>query len=332
MAQPPLVMFLLVLVCTRAAGANLMPSKLKLPTYRQLGQFLLCAFGALALLLLGFYLYYSRRLNKQLSNLVLFHPPPNRQEDKRLEIAGIVGTHYRIEEPIAGAGRGEKRVMDTILFRANPEKGIVFYSQGVGSSINAMADQYKIATLLNAGFSVFLYDREGYGLSSGTADIDRVMPNLITAYDFLTRDLHYKGDSIIAYGESFGGGVTSELLKIRPLKAIILESTFASPKRWADDQATFTQLYPDFLFIQPAFDNVAMLRGKHPPVLLIVAAKDKAMPASHAEMMVKHAAQPIQSVSLPNSLHAHVDPRDREIFSKALCDFLAKNGNQTSPQ
>jgi pimeloyl-ACP methyl ester carboxylesterase len=309
-----------------------MPPKLRLPTYRQLGRFLLFCFGAVALMLLGVYFYYSPRLNKHLSNLVLFHPPPNRTADKRLEIAGIVGNHYRIEEQIPGAPHGQKRVMDTILFRANQEKGIVFYSQGVGSSINAMADHFKIATLLNAGYSVFLYDREGYGLSSGEADVDRVMPNLLTAYDFLTKQLQYKDDSIIAYGESFGGGVTSELLKIRPVKAIILESTFSSPKHWADDQATFTQMYPDFLFIQPAFDNLAMLRGKHPPVLLIVAAQDKAMPASHAQAMIKEAVQPFQFVSLPNSPHAHVDPRDRELFSHAVCDFLSKNASASSVQ
>ena len=54
------------------------------------------------------------------------------------------------------------------------------------------------------------------------------------AHDFLVSELKYPRGSVIAYGESFGAGTTSELSKQRPLKALILESPLTSPKDWAD--------------------------------------------------------------------------------------------------
>jgi pimeloyl-ACP methyl ester carboxylesterase len=303
----------------------------KLPTYKQLGRVLLIALGALALLLLGFYFYYSPRLNKGLTTFVLFHPQKNRTLDRRIEIDGKVGKHYKISLPASGRAGEKPIVLDSILFLAQPEKGVIFYSQGVGSSINGMADRFKLAVLLSCGYSVFLYDPEGYGLSSGGCDIDHVMPDALAAYDFLTHDLKYQPHSVIAYGESFGGGVTSELQKLRPFKAIILESTFISPKRWADDQASFTVIYPDFLFMQPTFDNLVFLKGSHPPVLLIAAGQDKTMPLSHAETMAKEASQPFRFVNLPESEHARVKFIDRKTFAQAIEDFLAKYGAASGP-
>ena len=308
---------------------------IKLPTYKQLGRALLVVTAILTLLMLGFYFYYAPRLNRGLTAYILFHPPKNRSLDERIEIAGIVGKHYKIGVPCPngtsqqGSPAPSKEppiILDSILFSAKPEKGIIMYSCGVGGSINYMADRFKLATLLGCGYSVFCYDQEGYGLSSGVPDIDRVVPDAVAAYDFLVHDLKCSAGSIIAYGESFGGGVTSEVQKLRPFRAIILESTFVSPKRWADDMAGFTVIYPDVLFMDPTFDNLTMLKGTHPPVLLIAMGEDQNMPHEHAEIMAREAAQPFQFVNLPESKHAIVKIDDRKIYSQAVQAFLGKYG------
>ncbi len=298
---------------------------IKLPTYKELGRLLLFAAVMLSLLAVGVYLYYMPRFNRSMINYVLFHPP-DRKLNQRIEIGGVVGEHHKIAVSTTAKSPGAAITLDCLLLKAKEEKGIILYSQGVGSSINGLADHFKIATMLKLGYSVCIYDHEGYGLSSGECNLDRIVPDAIAAYDFLVKSLHYPQNLIVGYGESFGGGVTSELVKHRPLKAVILESTFISPKQWADDQAGFTVIYPSFLFMEPTFDNLSMLKGIHPPALLIVAGKDKSMPASHAALMEKEAVQPFQFVNLPTSNHALVSLADRDLYATSINSFLTRYG------
>ncbi len=290
---------------------------------------MLFAVLSLGLLAACVYLYYMPRFNRSMINYVLFHPP-DRKLNQRIEIGGLVGEHHKIFVATAAKSPASAIVLDCLLLKAKDERGVILYSQGVGSSINALADHFKIATMLRLGYSVCIYDHEGYGLSTGDCNLDRIVPDAVAAYDFLAKHLHYPQSSIVGYGESFGGGVTSELVKHRPLKALILESTFISPKQWADDQAGFTVIYPSCVFMEPTFDNLAMLKGAHPPALLIVAGKDKTMPASHAAAMEKEAIQPFQSVILPTSNHAVVSVADSDLYASSLNKFLNKYGADTA--
>ena len=275
-----------------------------------------------AVIIAGIYLYFAPRLKRGITDRISFHPPDSTL-DRPIEIGGITGKHYRIqgskfEQP------SSKVVLDSIFFKLpkDKERGVILYSLGVGSSINTLCDPFQIATLLQLGYSVFIYDQEGYGLSSGQCNIDRWVPDTTMAYDFLVNEMKYPSGSVIAYGESFGAGTTSELSKHRPLKAMILESPFTSPKDWADQRLSVTAIYPDFLFMEPTFSNLEMLKGKHPPVLVIGTALDKNVPVSHARQLADQGAQPFQYLELPTSPHVYVNVKDRGLYQKQLIHFL----------
>ncbi|MBA4079095.1 MAG: hypothetical protein C0508_28955 [Cyanobacteria bacterium PR.023] len=291
---------------------------------KKLGRALRVVLTIGAVLFTGLYLYYAPRLNRGITARILFHPP-DRRPNKPIEIAGVIGKHHLIQASDSGNTVNKDRVvLDSIFFQLdkNKERGVILYSQGVGTSINYLCDPFQIATMLELGYSVFVYDQEGYGLSSGQCNIDRWVPDTILAHDFLVHDLKYPLGSIIAYGESFGAGVTSELNKQRPLKAMILESPFTSPKDWADQEIGITAMYPDFLFMEPTFSNLAMLRGKHPAVLIIGTALDKNVPISHSQRLAKEGAQPLKYVELPTSQHVSVSEKDRDIYRQQLKLFL----------
>ncbi len=278
-----------------------------------------------AVLFTGLYLYFAPRLNRGITARILFHPP-DRRPNKQIEIAGIIGRHYSIQA--SGSAKHtavkDRVVLDSIFFQLNKDKerGVILYSQGVGSSINYLCDPFQIATMIELGYSVFIYDQEGYGLSSGQCNIDRWAPDTIMAHDFLVHELNYPPGSIIAYGESFGAGVTSELNKQRQLKAMILESPFTSPKDWADQEMIVTSIYPDFLFMEPTFSNLAMLKGKHPPVLIIGTALDKNVPISHSRRLAKEGVQPQKYLELPTSQHVSVSKKDRDLYRQQVKLFL----------
>src|ERR1700733_10727235 len=115
--------------------------------------------------LIGLYFYLSPRINKGLTAYVLFHPPISSNLVQSIEIAGSVGKRYKVLPADSGRQGSKPVVLDSILFTARAEKGVILYTQGVGGSINAQEYRFKIATLLGCGYSVFLYDPEGYGLS-----------------------------------------------------------------------------------------------------------------------------------------------------------------------
>ena len=291
---------------------------------KKLGRALRVVLTIGAVLFAGLYLYYAPRLNRGITARILFHPP-DRRPNKPIEIAGIIGKHYLIQaSDSSNTANKDRVVLDSIFFQLDKDKerGVILYSQGVGTSINYLCDPFQIATMLELGYSVFVYDQEGYGLSSGQCNIDRWAPDTIMAHDFLVHDLKYPLGSIIAYGESFGAGVTSELNKQRPLKAMILESPFTSPKDWADQEIGITAMYPDFLFMEPTFSNLAMLKGKHPAVLIIGTALDKNVPISHSQRLAKEGAQPLKYVELPTSQHVSVSEKDRDMYRHQLKLFL----------
>lgn len=275
-----------------------------------------------AVIIAGIYLYLAPRLNRDLTAHVLFHPPDSKL-DRPIEIGGITGKHYKI---LASnfEQKTSKVVLDSILFKLpkDKERGVILYSLGVGSSINTLCDPFQIATMLQLGYSVFVYDQEGYGLSSGQCNIDRWVPDTTMAHDFLVSELKYPLGSVIAYGESFGAGTTAEMSKQRPLKAMILESPLTSPKDWADQHLNVTVIYPDFLFMEPTFNNLAVLKGKHPPVLVIGTALDRNVPINHARRLADEGARPLQYLELPTSQHVYVSEQDHNLYKKQLKLFL----------
>jgi len=273
--------------------------------------------GALCCLaLISAYLYFAPRFNKNLSTSVLFHPPAEKRSKQDIVIAGSTARPCPI--PLEN-----KAALDALFFPSPvEERGVVLFTPGVGGSVNILADPFKIGCFLENGYAVLVYDMEGYGLSTGVCDVDRVMPDSLAAYDYLRNTLRYPAKAIVGYGQSFGAGVTSELSRRRSFRAIILESTFTSPKRWADDHSDFSKLYPDFLFIQPGFDNLAMLRSAHPPALIVVSGKDQTMPPAYGKELIEAAVPPAQNVTLPNSYHARVSTADQPVFKRAVDSFL----------
>jgi hypothetical protein len=81
--------------------------------------------------------------------------------------------------------------------------------------------------LLETGASVFVFDYRGYGLSEGRPGEQGTYRDAQAAHAWL-RQKRFRGEQIIAFGESLGGGVVSELALRETLGSIVLQSTFTS--------------------------------------------------------------------------------------------------------
>ena len=83
------------------------------------------------------------------------------------------------------------------------------------------------AALLATGVSVFLLDYRGYGRSQGRPSEEGTYRDVQAAYQWL-RQKGFPGTNIIAFGESLGGGVATELAVRETVGGLVLQSTFTS--------------------------------------------------------------------------------------------------------
>jgi pimeloyl-ACP methyl ester carboxylesterase len=108
----------------------------------------------------------------------------------------------------------------------SPRARIAFLiCHGNGGNISHRLD--LCAALLETGASVFLFDYRGYGQSRGRPGEEGTYRDAQAAHAWL-RQKGFPGEHIIAFGESLGGGVVSELALRETLGGIVLQSTFTS--------------------------------------------------------------------------------------------------------
>ena len=82
------------------------------------------------------------------------------------------------------------------------------------------------AALLQSGLNVLLFDYRGYGRSGGRASEEGTYLDAKAAYEWLRRR-GFAGANMIAFGESLGGGIATELALRKQVGGLVLESSFS---------------------------------------------------------------------------------------------------------
>jgi fermentation-respiration switch protein FrsA (DUF1100 family) len=252
-----------------------------------------------------------------LYNKLLFYPDyPTRYDKERYRVDSLQG--FRKQDLHIPSSNGTK--LHAWLFRNPNCKYVIVVSHGNAGNLSdrgALADD-----LLQLGFSVLLYDYQGYGLSEGEPSIRNVCDDGLAVYDYLHNERNYGGDSIILYGESLGCAVACNTSANRPCRALILQSGFSSLKQISSEKFLIFKAYPSALFPKPSLDNASILKQIHPPLLLLHGEHDTTVPPSHSKQLFAVASDPKRIVLLPNSGH-FVAQEDHQLFMQALNQFLA---------
>jgi fermentation-respiration switch protein FrsA (DUF1100 family) len=144
------------------------------------------------------------------------------------------------------------------------------------------------AALLKTGASVFVFDYRGYGQSHGRPGEEGTYRDAQAAYAWL-RQKGFRGEDIIAFGESLGGGVVSELALRERLGGIVLQSTFTSIP---DIGAELYPWLPVRWLSTIKYDTRAKLPRIRVPVLVMHSREDDLARFSHAERNFAAANEP----------------------------------------
>jgi abhydrolase domain-containing protein 17 len=168
--------------------------------------------------------------------------------------------------------------------------------------------------LANLGFSVFVYDYRGYGLSQGKPSERHVYADIDGAYDYLTGKLGVAPDRIVAYGRSLGAGASVDLAARRPLGGVILESPFLTAFR----VMTRVPLFPF-----DKFRNVDKIGRVRCPLLILHGEADEIVPFWHGRRLFDKAPGRKMFVAIPGAHHNDLMWVAGARYGQALGDFEA---------
>ena len=162
----------------------------------------------------------------------------------------------------------------------------VIVCHGNGGNISHRLGLYD--ALLAAGINVFAFDYRGFGRSEGKPSEAGTYLDAQAAHAWL-RQKGFAATNLIAFGESLGGGIASELAVRETCGGLVLQSSFTSVTDLG------AELYP-FLPVRTLgsirYDTRSKLPRIHVPVLVLHSRADSMIPFHHAERNFSAANEP----------------------------------------
>ena len=149
--------------------------------------------------------------------------------------------------------------------------------------------------LLAPGVNVFAFDYRGYGRSEGRPSEAGTYLDAQAAHAWL-RQRGFAATNIIAYGESLGGGVASELAVRETCGGLVLDKTFTS---LTDIGAELYPWLPVRTLGSIHYNTRSKLPRIHVPVLVLHSREDGLIPFQHAEQNFAAANEPKFFCELP---------------------------------
>ena len=165
-------------------------------------------------------------------------------------------------------------------------RDVFLICHGNGGNISHRLALYEI--LLQTGAAVFAFDYRGYGQSTGRPGEEGTYRDAQSAFQWL-RQKGFAPKNIIAYGESLGGGVASELALRETIGGLVLQSTFTSAP---DVGAELFPWLPVRWVSRIKYNTRAKLPRIHAPILIVHSRHDSLVRFHHAEENFAAANEP----------------------------------------
>jgi fermentation-respiration switch protein FrsA (DUF1100 family) len=266
-----------------------------------------------ALLASAFYIGLAPRINIPLYRQLLFFPARFPVDFPGLPtLEGVTG-----EDVFFKGEMGQK--LNGWYFQKPDCEYVILFNHG--NSGNLTIRHHISRLMILSGYSVFVYDYQGFGRSSGRPTIDGIVSDGAAAYDYLVNERGVDPRKIILYGESLGVSVAVHLSTIRECQGLILQSGFASLTSIARRHFPLLRIYPTSLFPQPAFDNIAILKNSTKPLLIIHGELDKVIPVQHAADLYQAHGGMKKFVRLPATAHGDVWSTAEREYLEAMMEF-----------
>jgi fermentation-respiration switch protein FrsA (DUF1100 family) len=238
----------------------------------------------------------------------------------------------QIEIPSAGTAPGFVQKIPLAVSFGSVESWFVPAADGSGEGRrpavifahgNAEIIDYCLDELLpyrDLGIHLLLVEFPGYGRSEGEPSERTIAETMAAAYDRIAARDDVDAGRIFAHGRSVGGGAICRLAAQRPLRALVLQSTFTSVRSFA------ARYFLPPLLVRDPFDNLSVVRSFNGPVLVIHGRHDEIIPYKNGVRLASAA----KNGKLLSYDCAHNDcPPDHGRYWNDISGFLASAGIRT---
>jgi fermentation-respiration switch protein FrsA (DUF1100 family) len=190
----------------------------------------------------------------------------------------------------------------------------VLVCHGNAGNISGRLDLCR--ALLETGVNVFLFDYRGFGQSEGRPAEEGTYLDGQAAYRWLEAK-GFAGRNIVAFGESLGGGIASELALRETLGGLVLQGTFTSIP---DIGAELYPWLPIKWLSTIKYDTYGKLPRLNLPVMVMHSRTDGLIHFDHAEKNFSRANEPKLMWELRGDHNESV--LDQENFVAGMEKFL----------
>lgn len=178
----------------------------------------------------------------------------------------------------------------------------------------------KIRFFHKLDVNVFIIDYRGYGRSEGTPTEEGVYRDARDAFDYLRSRQDIRPDGVIVYGASLGGAVAIDLAVHRPVKALIVDSSFTSA---ADMAKVIFPAAPAFL-LSVKWDSEEKIKELDIPKLFFHSREDRVVPYLLGQRLYEAASEPKEFFDITGG-HNDGYFESLDLIRKKMREFLQKH-------
>ncbi len=205
-----------------------------------------------------------------------------------------------------------------------PVEGAKFtflYCHGNWGNISDRLDKIKFFNKL--GVNYFIFDYRGFGKSDGKPTENGLYNDAQAAFDYLLTRKDINKEKIVVYGKSLGGPIAADLCVRRKVFAMVLEGSFASVVRRAQQKIPFL---PMGFLVGQRFDCLSKVKKIAIPKLIVHGKKDEIIPFLDGELIFRQAQDPKQFLSFDGGHNDDIYITSQD-YKEVLGEFLTKNSH-----
>ncbi|MBL1176520.1 alpha/beta hydrolase [Pantanalinema sp. GBBB05] len=199
----------------------------------------------------------------------------------------------------------------------------MLYLCGVGRNMGDYNYLARVSAFRQLGFSVFVFDYRGYGLSQGSFPHElQVYEDSQAAWNYLRDVRRIPAKQIVIYGESLGGAIAIDLAIKHPnAGGLIMQSSFTAMAEVIQHRKVL-QLFPINLLLTEKFNSLAKIRSLHIPVLFLHGQADSVVPFAMSQQLYDAASEPKQLFLIPDADHVRIYQPGNHSYLKAIQQFV----------
>lgn len=204
-----------------------------------------------------------------------------------------------------------------------PDFPIIVYFHGNAGHVGDRIP--KLRHFSEAGFGLLAVSYRGYGNSKGNPTEEGLYDDAKAAIHYALRDLGYKPEELVLYGESLGSGVATHIAKMladlgTPAGTLVLEAPYTSVARRSQELYRFI---PAYYLVKDRYDSLAKIDAIACPLLLFHGELDTVIPIAHGRELLAKAKAPKRGVFFDEVDHTGFD---YPTLTQQLTSFIREHG------